>query len=271
VFTFATQRSPFWLLVAGIAGGQLLYNGNLRLPVRLALVAILVAVVVYTFVIARASISYWVGVGVALATLLWFRAPRLRLLVVVLLIIGLVSGQLASDLYQFAGGEREWGESGGARLALGQRVAAVTMRNPVTGLGPAAYRSYARMRPLPYENAFWIAPNVSSHNNYIDLFAHTGILGLGLFGWFCIEFIWLALRLRKRLPDGFAGGFIHGVLAAFVASLAIMVLADWLLPFVYNIGFSGFQASVLVWTFMGGLLVYEGILERGSPGEGVAG
>ena len=39
----------------------------------------------------------------------------------------------------------EWDESGGSRLALSGRVIEVTMRNPITGLGPAAYRFYARM------------------------------------------------------------------------------------------------------------------------------
>ena len=36
-----------------------------------------------------------------------------------------------------------------------------------------------------------------------------------------------------------------------------MLLADWILPFVYNIGFPGFQASVLVWLFLGGLVALE--------------
>ncbi len=32
------------------------------------------------------------------------------------------------------------------------------MRNPITGLGPAAYRPYARMKPLQYERAFYALP-----------------------------------------------------------------------------------------------------------------
>ena len=38
-------------------------------------------------------------------------------------------------------------------------------------------------------------------------------------------------------------------------------MADWILPFVYNIGFPGFQASVLVWLFLGGLVALEGMGE----------
>jgi hypothetical protein len=47
------------------------------------------------------------------------------------------------------------------------------------------------------------------------------------------------------------------MLATGLGALVIMLLADWILPFVYNIGFPGFQASVLVWLFMGGLVALE--------------
>ena len=33
--------------------------------------------------------------------------------------------------------------------------------------------------------------------------------------------------------------------------------ADWALPFVYNSGFPGFQASVLLWLFLGGLVALD--------------
>ncbi|NMC78657.1 MAG: hypothetical protein GYA59_04775 [Chloroflexi bacterium] len=46
-----------------------------------------------------------------------------------------------------------------------------------------------------------------------------------------------------------------------------MMLADWMLPFVYNIGFPGFQASLLVWLFLGGLVA----MSAESEGEGVRG
>ena len=42
--------------------------------------------------------------------------------------------------FDFAGGEAEWDESGGSRLRSSSRVVEVTMRNPITGLGPASYR-----------------------------------------------------------------------------------------------------------------------------------
>ena len=41
-----------------------------------------------------------------------------------------------------------------------------------------------------------------------------------------------------------------------------MLFADWILPHVYNIGFPGFQASVLIWLFLGGLVSLEQMTGR---------
>jgi len=198
-----------------------------------------------------------------LGTLVWLRFPRLRWPLVALVLVLALIGILFPAVYNFAGGDYEWRLSGGSRLVLIQRVVEVTLRNPLTGLGPAAYRPYANLKPLPYRGAYWVAPLINSHNNYVDLFAHGGILGLALFGWFAAEVARLGLRLRRRYRDGFAAGYVNGALAAGAGSLVIMALADWLLPFVYNIGFQGFQASVLVWLFLGGLVA----LGRGGEGE----
>ncbi len=270
--TAALTRAPFWLLLAALGGGQLLFNPGLSTGWRLFLLATLGAVLVYAFFIMREAASNWVGVAAAAGVLAWLRFPRLRWLVVVLLLVLAGTGILSTAVYSFAGGDTEWEESGGSRMALIGRVVEVTMRNPITGLGPAAYRPYARMKPLPYGRAFWIEPNVSSHNNYVDLFAHVGLLGLGLFFWFAAELTRLGWRLRAHFTRGFAAGYVNAMLAAWVGALILMLFADWILPFVYNIGFPGFQASVLVWLFLGGLVALEqmsrGAREQGGVGEG---
>jgi hypothetical protein len=250
------------MLLTALAGGQLLFNKGLSTGWRLFLMATLGATLVYAFHLTRQHVSVWVGVAAVAGVLAWLRWPPLRWLVVVLLLALAGTGTLFSTAYDFAGGEAEWEESGGSRLALIGRVVKVTMRNPITGLGPAAYRSYARMEPLPYMGAFWVEPNVSSHNNYVDLFSHTGLLGLGLFFWFAAALTRLGLHLRARLAQGFAAGYVNGVLAAWAGALTLMLLADWILPFVYNVGFPGFQASVLVWLFLGGLVSLDAMTRR---------
>ncbi len=260
--TIALTRAPFWMLLSALAGGQLLFNRNLSLGWRLFLIATLASVLVYSFQLQRETISNWAGVTAALCVLAWLRWTRWRWLLVGLALILLVI--FFPAIYNFAGGSAEWEESGGSRLALISRVVQVTLRNPITGLGPAAYRRYARMEPLAYGGAYWLEPNVSSHNNYVDLFSHVGLLGLGLFLWFAVEVIRLALHLRSQATSGFIQGFTNGMLAAWAGALTLMMFADWILPFVYNIGFPGFQASVLVWLFLGGLVSIEQMVSRGQ-------
>lgn len=281
--TFALDRAPFWMLLAALSGGQLLFNRRLSRGVRILLLIMLAAIAFYGFVLRQDDLSGWVGVAVALGVLIWLRLPRSRWPIVVLVIALAVSGVLFPSLYNFAGGEEEWVGSGGSRLVLIQRVIEVTMRNPITGLGPAAYRHYAIMKPLPYLGAYWLQPWVNSHNNYVDLFAHVGLLGLALFGWFAVAFARTGLRLRRRYTEGFAAGYLNAMLAAGAASLVLMALADWILPHVYNIGFPGFQASVLVWLFLGGVVALEnmghgdeatrrhGDTETGGHGDGESG
>lgn len=257
--TIAFIRAPLWILLAAVAGGQLLWNRQLSLKWQLFLVATLLAALLYAFVQQQEAASNWVGLGAVFATLLWLRFPRLRGPALLLIVVLAVTGVAFPAVYRFAGGDAEWALSGDSRLTLIQRVVEVTMRNPVTGLGPAAYRPYANATPLVYENIFWIDPRINSHNNYVDLFAHGGILSLALFAWFAWEIARLGARLRRCFTTGFAAAYVNGVLAAGAGALVVMALADWILPFVYNIGFPGFQASVLVWLFMGGLVVLEGI------------
>lgn len=245
---------PLLVLVVALAGGQLLFTETLSSGRRVFLIVAVAAVLIYAFYLERETVSNWVGVSATLGTLIWLRWPRLRWLAMVVLVALTLSGLLTSTVYDFAGGDREWVRSGGSRLVLIERVVDVTMRNPVTGLGPAAYRPYAGVEPLPYEGALWVNPNVSSHNNYVDLFSHVGLLGLGLFIWFAAEMTLLGFRLRTKYTEGFFAGYVNGMIAAWAGALVLMLFGDWMLPFVYNIGFPGFQASLLVWLFLGGLV-----------------
>jgi len=260
--TTGVARAPFWMMLAALGGGQLLFNRGLARGWRIFLLAILGAVALYVFHWNRETASYWIAVVAVAGVLAWLRWPRLRWPVILLLAVLAVSGGLYSTVYEFAGGGEEWAESGGSRLALIDRVIEVTMRNPITGLGPAAYRPYAGMEPLLYGRAYWIAPLINSHNNYVDLFSQVGLLGLALFFWFAVEVARLGLRLRAYFTQGFAAGYVNGMLAAGAASLVLMMFADWILPFVYNIGFPGFQSSVLVWLFLGGLVTLEQVMHR---------
>jgi hypothetical protein len=94
------------------------------------------------------------------------------------------------------------------------------------------------------------------------------LLGLVCFIWFAWEAWRLGWRLRARVPDGFAQAYVYGALGGLAGTLAAGMLADWVLPFVYNIGLAGFRASVLGWLFLGGLVALEQMYKDGwRPGE----
>lgn len=260
--TFAIERAPYWLLLTAIAAGQLLFNQHLSNKWRLFLIAAIGSALYYSLGIEQDRSSNWVGVFAALGVLAWLRYRRLRWLSIAVIAFTLASGVLFNSIYEFAGGDAKWTESGASRGVLIGRVIELSMRNPITGIGPAAYRPYGLTKPLFYEGAYWIEPRINSHNNYVDLFSQLGVVGVAIFFWFMIEVALLGWRLRSTFKDGFAGGYVNGILAAWVGTMIIMALADWFLPFVYNIGFAGFQASVLIWMMMGGLITLEQIARK---------
>jgi len=253
IVTIASTRAPFWLLLTGIAGGQLVFNRQLSRNQRILLGSIMFGVIFYPFFIGRESASNWVGVGTTAAVLGWLRFKRFRWVALGAILLLLLAGLLFPTVWNFAGGDDEWVGSGQSRLVLIERVLSVSMRNPVTGIGPVAYRAYAGTTPLAFQRAFWVQPSINSHNNYVDIFSQFGLVGVALFTWLVVELAALGIPLLSKYREGFAAGYVRGVLAACVGALVVMMLADWIIPFVYNIGFPGLQASLLFWLFLGGL------------------
>ena len=71
----------------------------------------------------------------------------------------------------------------------------------------------------------------------------------------------LCLRLRTRVPEGFPKAFVYAAFGGLVGTLLAGMLADWLLPFVYNITLDGMRSSIMAWLFMGGVVSLEGMLD----------
>jgi hypothetical protein len=124
--------------------------------------------------------------------------------------------------------------------------------NPALGLGFANYYWYTPLFPIR-----GFAVRFNSHNNFVDIIAQTGLVGLGIFLWFFFELGRVGMRLIHRVPAGFPRAYVYGALGGLVATLAAAMLGDWVLPFVYNIGFSGVRTGILAWIFLGGLVALE--------------
>ena len=129
--------------------------------------------------------------------------------------------------------------------------------NPLLGLGPANYYWYTPLFPI----LGWYV-QFNSHNQYVDLIAQTGILGIGALAWFAFEYIMKGWRLLSKITDGFELAYLYGVIGGAVGMIASGFLGYWFLPFVYNIGVTGFSSALYGWMFMGGLIVIERLFNR---------
>jgi O-antigen ligase len=130
-------------------------------------------------------------------------------------------------------------------------------QEPFIGLGLANYYHYAVLFPI----LGWRV-KFSSHNNYLDLLAQSGVLGLAAFAWLSFELLRVVLRLYSDSPSGFPRAYAAGAAAGFVAVLVSGMLGDWVIPFVYNTGVSGFRSSLVTWLFIGGALALDSLLKE---------
>ena len=249
LYQFGSTTSQFWTWMVALALGQALFNRRMHPAMRLALAGLALVTLYSSYVVIDGWKSGWVP---ALATALVLMVLRFPASLLALALGAIVFGQtivdqlLASDQY-----------SADTRAEAWTLIAEIVKVNPVLGLGPANYYWYT---PLLRISGYY-GLQFNSHNQYVDLIAQIGLVGLAVFGWFVWEIGRFGWRLRQRVPQGFASGYVNGVLAGLAGSLVAGMLGDWVLPFVYNVGFFGFRASLFTFLFLGGLVALARILD----------
>jgi hypothetical protein len=134
--------------------------------------------------------------------------------------------------------------------------------SPVWGLGFANYYWYTPLFPIR-----GYAVSFNSHNNYVDIVAQMGVVGLICLLWIWWEVGQLGWRLRNQAPTGFAQAYVYGALGGLAGMVVAAMLGDWVLPFFYNVGLFGFRSSMLGWLFLGGLVSIEQMVmtQKASP------
>ncbi|HEX5167413.1 MAG TPA: hypothetical protein VFV93_18535, partial [Thermomicrobiales bacterium] len=88
---------------------------------------------------------------------------------------------------------------------------------------------------------------MSTHSNYVDVLAQTGVFGLlSLLALFVALFALnrRVLRVTRHAEDRATAAAIAGGIPAVAVSLW---LGDWLIPFVYNQTLAGFDHAVYSW------------------------
>ncbi len=152
-----------------------------------------------------------------------------------------------------------------ARQQAWQIVLDAAMVNPLLGLGPSNYYFIVQQYNIAGWGGVWNV-RFNSHNNYVDIIAQVGFIGLGVFLAFTAVMASVGWKLYRALPDGFARAYAAACLAGLIATLVSGMLGDWFLPFVYNIGLAGMRSSILFWVFMGGLLALAMKMAADSTG-----
>lgn len=260
LFFYRGTRGLFSMWVAAFAYGLALFHKDLKLWQR-ALLLIFVALLVYRyFFIGMSWVSGWLPLGVACMAITWLRSRRLF---IGLCAVGLVYLALNFDFYyQNIVIAEEEGGSGTGRVELWMRNLNHVVQHPLFGMGPAGYAIY---------NMTYHSEDArSTHNNYFDILAQTGVLGFMLFVAFLMELFRIGRQTLRRysgrgnFEEVFAAVTLSGVLGAIVG----MMLGDWMLPFAYNETIAGFDNAVLSWVMFGGMVALGSFAASAAPQKG---
>jgi O-antigen ligase len=258
IYSFISTRiqygsigAMFWLWLMVLPVSQALFNKRLPMKIRLFLLFIAAATFYRSFIQLQGWTSGWLPGVIAVAVMLFIKSPRTGI-IAALFIGGLVFADAQRGHEVLMAGDNEYSLM--TRIEAWRIMGEIIKINPITGVGFSNYYFYTQFYPIL---GYYVPFN--SHNNYVDILAQTGILGLGCFVWFAYAVGRLGLRLIPRVPEGFPKAYTYAALGGLAGMLAAAMLGDWVLPFVYNIGFNGFRASILGWVFLGGLVALERI------------
>lgn len=245
-----TAGAMFWTWLVVLSLSQVIFNNELKMRVRVLLAGLVLMTMYVAYVQANDWKSGWVPplVGIAVLVAIRFKKHIIFAVPFVILAVVYAAGQLvSSDSYSWD-----------TRVDAWIIILTISRVSPLLGMGFSNYYWYTPLFPIRGWNV-----SFNSHSQYVDLIAEVGIVGLLCFLWIFFATGQLSWRLANQLTDGFARSYAYGVLAGVAASLMAAFLVDWILPFVYNIGFQGFRASILLWIFFGGLVAVEQMHKKG--------
>ena len=238
------DNSIYWTWLVVLSLSQAYFNRDLPLFWRIVFAFIGASTLYVGFVLNREWKSGYLPPVAGVVAMVGARNWRLAL---VMSIVGvalgtyLVDDAVASDEYSYS-----------TRVDALLIMLEMAKVSPILGFGPANHYWYT---PL-YRIRGWEV-EFNSHNQYVDIIAQIGLLGMACFLWFMGELAWIAWRLRTDAEKGFNQAYVYGVIGGIAGTMVAAALADWVFPFVYNIGMHGFRGSMLGWLFLGGLIAVE--------------
>ena len=240
LFSDGYKGSVFWVWFAVLTFSQAIFNQRLHNLWRIAIGGLTIATLYSGYFQAGGWKSGWIPPLAAVVTLIVLRWRKILFLAPLALIPGLniMRQVIAEDQYSFS-----------TRLEAWAILTEITKVNPILGLGFANYYWYTPLFPIR-----GFAVRFNSHNQYVDIIAQMGFIGLFVFLWIFWELGKLGWSLRKHVPEGFAKAYVYATLGGLVGMLIAGLLGDWVMPFVYNVGMLGMRSSIIGWMFLGGLV-----------------
>jgi hypothetical protein len=236
--------SVYFIWLVAMAFSQAVLNGDLHPGWRLALGGLVLCTFYDLFFVRFGDKSGWIPALFCIAAIIGARSWRAGLALIPIAALSawyMWTGLIATDEYSIS-----------TRFDAWSIMARIIRISPLWGLGFANYYWYTPLFPIR-----GYAVSFNSHNNYVDIVAQTGfvgLVGLLLFFW---QVGWLGWRLREQAPAGFAQAYAYGALGGLAGMVVAGMMGDWVLPFFYNVGLSGFRTSMLGWLFLGGLVSLE--------------
>jgi len=255
---FNGSRGLFALWVSVLAYALALFDRRLPVWMRALLLLMVGAWWYRNFIGNTLWLSGWVPMAVAYMVVTFARSKKLFLLMIVVLLIFVAAN--SSALYTNVVMANE-DEGGLQRLELWRMNLELVANHPLFGVGPAGYAVYN----------MWYHPldARSTHNNYFDVLAQTGVIGFAVFIWLWGAFLAVGNRTRRQLAGtrGFTEAFANATLAGCVGALIGMLLGDWVLPFAYNQTIAGFDNASFTWIFLGGMVALANIVGAPTAGD----
>ncbi|NTU85128.1 MAG: O-antigen ligase family protein, partial [Chloroflexales bacterium] len=229
-----------WLVAC--AYGLLIVQPGLSGWWRIALIAVLGLTFFQIMVVNSLWVSGWAPALVALAVITLLRSWKAFIVFVIVgALVFIASRGFFAQVTQDNVDEGALG-----RLVIYEQSWRILREHPLLGTGPAGYALYY-MTYFPDEAR-------STHNNYLDIVAQFGFVGLGVWAWLMGVSLFEGWRLSRQAPSGFLRTIVIIATAGWAAALFSMVLGDWVLPFAYNQGIAGYSYTVYSWLFLGTLI-----------------